>query len=48
MNLFEAANFYGDFSMVMENYRAELSENFDDTNIPDEKFVSCPSESFEA
>lgn len=48
MDLFEAAKFYGDFSQVWEDCRAELSENVDDTNIAEEKILSCPRELFEA
>ena len=48
MNLFEAAKFYGDFSQVWEDCRAELSENFDDNNIAEEKFLSCPAKLTEA
>lgn len=48
MDLFEAAKFYGDFSQVWEDYRAELSENVDGMNIPEEKILSCPPELTEA
>lgn len=48
MNLFEAAKFYGDFSQVWEDCRAELSENVEATNIPEEKILSCPPEPTEA
>ena len=43
MNLFEAAKFYGDFSQVWEDCRAELSENVDAINVPEEKILSCPA-----
>ena len=43
MDLFEAAKFYGDFSQVWDDCRAELSENVDATNIPEEKILSCPA-----
>lgn len=48
MNLFEAAKFYGDFSQVWEDCRAELSEKVDAINVPEEKILSCPPELTEA
>lgn len=47
MDLFEAAKFYGDFSQVWTEYRAELSENPGDTNT-EEKILTCPGLSTEA
>lgn len=48
MDLFEAAKFYGDFSQVWEDYRAELCENVDAMSMPEEKILTCLSEFDEA
>ena len=48
MDLFEATKFYGDFSQVWEDCRAELSENVEAMSMPEEKILSCPPELFEA
>jgi hypothetical protein len=41
MNLFEASKFYGDYSLALELIREELSEDFDDGDISDEKILTC-------
>lgn len=48
MDLFEAAKFYGDFSQVWEDCRAELSENVEAMSVSEEKILSCPPEFDEA
>lgn len=40
MNLFEASKFYGDYRLLCEIYRADLSENAPAT-IPHEKILTC-------
>lgn len=42
MDLMEASKFYGDYRMLQEEVRAELSENVEAT-ISHEEILSCDS-----